>query len=175
MTRTLSAPTTTAVGLDVVSPGYLVEINFATPLRLSTRGTLTWNSLTWTTWDFDVRGLAADSSGSTQGGSLTLWNGDYTISALVLGEGVANRAVNVYQFYGESPALADPVHIFAGVVDDAQLEPTNATVTLRLVQTNARALFAPRHYITPDSGFSYLPAAGTVISWDGQQYHLAEE
>ena len=176
MTRSISGALTTAIGLDVVSPGYVVEIAFATPLRLSSRGTLVWSGNTWTTWDMRVQGLATEAQGSASGGSLVLGNADYTISALVLGEGVANRAVSVWKFYGDTtPAAGDPVKIFAGVADDAAIDPNNGTVTLKLVQTNAQALFAPRFYITPEMGFSFLPAPGSVIDWDGERYVLAEE
>ena len=175
MTRTISGPLTTAIGLDVVSPGYLIEILFGTPLRLSTRGTLSWNSLTWTTWDARVQGLGIEAGRSSGTGSLVLGNADYSISALVLGEGVANRAVHVWKFYGESPALADPVHVFSGIADDAQIDPTRGIVTIDLVQANARALFAPRFYVTPEMGFSHLPPVGTVINWNDERYVLEAE
>src|SRR5574343_79503 len=124
MSRTLTAALTTEIGRDVTSPGYLVELGFATPVRLSSRGTMTWYGNTWTTWDVRVRGLAVESNGSTASGSLTLWNGDYTISALVLGEGVANRAVSIWKFYGDSAlTTSDPVSVFVGVADDATIDP----------------------------------------------------
>lgn len=176
MTRTISAALTTAIGLDVVAPGYLVEIQFATPLRLSSRGTLSWSGNTWTAWDVRVQGLAADAGGSSASGSLLLGDADYTIAALALSEGVANRPVNVWKFYGDTaPATGDPVQVFAGVGDGVDLEPNRGMVTIRLVQTNARALFAPRFYITPEAGFTYLPAPGTVIDWDGERYVLESE
>jgi hypothetical protein len=175
MTRTISAALTTAIGLDVVAPGYLVEIAFGTPLRLSSRGTLSWSGSAWTAWDVRVQGLGISAGQSSGAGSLSIGNADYSVSALVLGEGIANRVVNVWAFYTESPATADPVHVFAGVADDAQIDPTRGVVTVSLVQTNARALFAPRLYITPESGFSHLPAPSTVIDWDGERYVLAEE
>lgn len=176
MTRTVTAALTTEIGKSVVSPGYLIEIGFASPLRLSTRATIAWSGNTWTTWDARVQGLSTEGSGSTSGGSLTLWNGDYTISALVLGEGVANRSVKCWKFYGDSAlTTSDPVQIFVGVVDDAEIDPTRGTVTLQLVQTNAAALFAPRFYVTPENGFNYLPAPGTVIDWDGERYVLDPE
>ena len=175
MTRTLSTALSTAVGLDVVSPGYLVEVAFASPLRVSSRGTLSWSGNSWTAWDVRVQGLSVEAGGATANGTLVLGNADYTISALVLSEGVANRAVNVWAFYGEAPATADPVQIFAGVADDVQIDPTRGVVTLQLVQANAAALFAPRFYITPESGFSHLPAPGTVIDWDGERYQIAAE
>ena len=176
MTRTITAALTTEVGRDVTAPGYFVEVAFATPLRLSSRGTMSWAGNTWTTWDVRVRGLATESGGSTSGGSIVLANGDYTISALVLGEGVANRAVKMWKFYGDSAlTTSDPVQIFSGVADDAEIDPTRATVTLQLVQANASALFSPRLYITPETGFSYVPASGTVIDWAGERYVLGSE
>jgi hypothetical protein len=176
VTRTVTAALTTEVGKDVTSPGYFVEVGFATPLRLSSRGTMSWSGNTWTTWDVRVRGLSTESGGSTAGGSIVLANGDYTISALVLNEGVANRAVKVWQYYGDSALTAsDPVQVFVGVADDATIDPTSGTVTLQLVQTNAAALFAPRFYVTPETGFSFLPAPGTVVDWDGERYVLGSE
>lgn len=176
MTRTLTAALTTEVTRDVTSPGYLIEIQFSTPLRLSTRGTMVWSGNTWTTWGAIVRGIATDSQGDESSASIMLWNGDYTLSALVLGEGIANRVVNIWKFYGDSAlTVTDPVHVFSGVADDASVNPTNGEVTINLVRVNAAAQFAPRFYITPDNGFSFLPAPGTVIDWDGERFILDPE
>jgi hypothetical protein len=166
---------TAAVGAAVTLPGYLVKIDFATPVRLSSRGDVSWTGWTWAAWDVRISGLGIDGAKSSQNGRLVLGNSDYTIGALVLSEGVAGRAVNIWKFYTETPALADPVLVFSGVADSATCEPNGGTVTLDLQQSGGITLYCPRTYINRASGHSFVPAAGTLVQWNGETYRLEPE
>ena len=175
MTRFLSPPTATGTSAPVTLPGYLVEIDFATPIYLSSRGNLTWNGQSWIAWDVRITGLGIDGAASSQNGNLTLGNTDYTIGALVLQQGAAGQVVKVWKFYGEAPAAADPVLVFAGVADAAAIDPDNGTVTMTLQQEGGITQFSPRTYITYASGFSHIPPSGTVIHWNGDTFTLTAE
>ena len=175
MARTLTGTVTTAVGAAVTRPGYLVQIDFTSPLRLSSRGDVSWNSLSWGAWDVRITGLAIDGAASAQDGSLVLGNTDYTVGALVLGEGIAGRAVNVWKIYGETPALTDPVLVFSGVADGAAINPDGGDVTIGLQQAGGVTLYCPRTYINRASGFSWIPADGTLIQWNGETFRLSRE
>lgn len=172
MTRALTSPTTAAVGADVTQPGYLVQIDFASPLRLSGRGAITWAGQSWAAWDVRIDGIGIDGAASAQNGSVTLGNADYTTGALVLGEGVSGRAVNIWKFYGEAPALGDPVLVFSGVGDDAIISPDGGVVRIGLQQSGGVTLFCPRTYITRESGRAFLPATGSIIQWNGETFRL---
>jgi hypothetical protein len=170
--RTLVGSTSSGVAAAVTLPGYFIQIAFATPLRISTRGTLTWNSLTWTAGDAQVVGLATDGGESTLEGSLLIGNTDLEIAYLVLDEGVAGRACSIWQFYGDSaPALGDPVKVFEGVCDGADILESGP-VRITLQQSGGTTLFCPRTYLTAADGFSFLPTPGQIVTWNSETVHL---
>lgn len=175
MSRPLSSALLAAIGGDGTEPGYFVEILFDTPLHLCSRGTIAWSGTTWTGWDMRVDGLDVDGAQSSQSGTLVLGNADLSIGALVLGEGVSERTINIWKFYGAAPDAADAVHVFAGVGDEAAIDPDAGVVQISLALAGGETLYAPRHYITPEQGFSILPAPGTVIPWGGENFVLRAE
>ncbi len=168
--RTLSSAINTATAGTVTTPGYLVEIDFGTVLRLSSRGDQSWNGYTWTGGRIGkISGLQWDGKGQ-QAGSIDLINSDLAMGALVLNEGVADRSVKIWKFYADSPATGDPVAVFDGVADAADIGPDK--VSLALLSQNGRTLSAPRRFIGPGIGFNHLAPAGTKITWGGQTYEL---
>jgi hypothetical protein len=169
--RTLSSPTSSAVTAPVTLPGYMLRIAFATPLRLSNRGALTWNSLDFIPGEFRVTELAFDSTGTALTIGVEIDNQDLAIGALILAEGLAGRAMTLWKFYGESPALADPVRLFQGIGDRATI-PENGPVRITGRQADN---FCPRVYMTPDAGFSRLPTPGQIITWNGETIRLTAE
>lgn len=172
MSRTLSSGAATEVARPVTLPGYLVSIAFSVPVRLSTRGDVTWDAMAWSAAHFVCNGLAIDGT-PEQDGSLVFTDTDGTIAALILSEGIQNRAVNVWKLYGETPADDDPVLIFSGVGDGYAMDYAEASVTIGLKQ--AETLYAPRQYINAASGFNWLPAPGTAITWGGETFALVRE
>lgn len=175
MSRTLTSALTTEIGKAVTLPAYFVEIVFATPVRLSSRGTIAWGGNSWTSWDIRIGGLGQDGGNSTQSGTLMLGNTDLTLSALVLVEGVADRAINIWKFYGDAPGASDPVQIFAGVGDDASIDADSGVVVINVRQQSGRTAYAPRLYCTKEQGFSYLPAEGAVVTWGGETIRLTKD
>lgn len=167
--RTLSANTQSEVSQPVTQPGYLVEIFFSVANRLSTRGDITWNGYTWVSSDVRITGLSWDGS-ADQKGTLQLGNTDNAFGSLVLNEGVADRAINIYQFYGAAPAAGDPVFVFSGVGDAAEIYPDKVSITL--TSAASKTLASPRNFITKANGFNHLPAAGVHIPWNGEMYRL---
>ena len=173
--RTLASTLLDALAQPVTQPGYLVEILFATPFRVSSRGNINWGGNSWGAFDFKVSGLGVDGSTSSQSGSLTFGNDDHLMSALVLNEGVAGRTIHVWKFSGEAPEDADPINIFSGIGDDVQGNPSQGELTINLTQEGAQTLFCPRRRITADQGFNFLPPAGTLIVWNTETYQLESD
>jgi hypothetical protein len=168
--RTLTTATATATASTVTTPAYLVEISFSTVLRLSTRGDQSWSGYTWTGGRLGkVSGLSWDGKG-TQTGSLDIINTDLAYSALVLNEGVADRPVKIWKFYGDNPGALDPVAVFDGVSDEADIGPDAVRITL--VSSKTTALYAPRRFIGPGIGLNHLRPAGSRDTWGGQTYIL---
>ena len=169
MSRSLSSPTSAAVGAVVTRPAYLIQINWSTVSRLTTGATLDWNGYTWSSEDVDLSGLQWGNEG-LKGATLRLGNNDQRYSALVLNEGVADVAVAVYAYDQAATATGDPVKVFSGVGGKVDLDDDRVTIALRA--TKSRALTCPRTRISPANGFNHLPPRGTVIMWGAQRYVL---
>lgn len=144
--------------MSVTTPAYFVQVDFTTTLRLSSRGDQVWNGYTWTGGR-----LGKVQAGST-GGQLELLNSDLLSGALVLNEGIADRAIRVWSFDGDNPLSA--VMIFAGVGDKAEIGADRVRITL--VTENRRTLYSPRRFVNSVTGFNHLLPAGTKVSWGGQ-------
>jgi hypothetical protein len=167
--RTLAPTLQTQVSATVTKPGYLVEIMFSTRCLFSSRGGLSWNGLYWSPRGLSVTGLANAGSGGASG-ELRLANADLVMSALVLGEGIAGRAIRIWQFYGDEPAAGDALLVFDGVGDEASV--ADDSVTIKLSPGTLRSLSAPRLRITAAAGFNHLTPPGTVILFGGGKITL---
>lgn len=170
--RTLTTAMQDGVDAAVTLPGFFIEILFSSPLRVSTRGEMDWNGSTWVELGAQVTGLSEDGTQSSQSASASFEDDDQTMSALVLGEGVAGRSVRIWKFYGDSPDAADPVQRFDGVCDTASGDPESGRVSISFVQPADKVLYSPRRRVTREQGFSVLPPKGTLIRWGGQQFKL---
>lgn len=163
--RTLSAPLLAELGLTVTRPGYLVQIDFSTPLYLSTLGDISWNGHTWTGADLKVSGLATSESGR-QAGRLTLGNAWADYGALVLNEGVADRAIAIYAVWA---GQIEPLLEFSGVGDAAEV---GDRVSISLAAQGSRSLYSPRRFINSSTGFNTLLPAGTKVTIGTQTFTL---
>lgn len=168
--KTVTAATAAEIALAITAPGYFVQIAFSTVARFCTRGAQTWNGHSWIAANCEVSGLANDGS-PAQSGALKIVDADDTYTALVLSEGTENRAIKVWSFFGTSPANADPVLEFDGVIDGHDYDSGSYELTLGVKQAEVR--FAPNKLINSTSGFSQLPPNGKVINWGGQDYILS--
>jgi hypothetical protein len=174
MSRSISAPTLAALAAQMTRPGYLIEIGWSTPARLSSRGDLNWNSLVWVGVGAQVQGLAWDGSGEIRGtvsvanGGTQTVPGAFTYNALTYG--VADVPIKVWIYDAAATATGDPVLVFDGVGDTAQVAPDR--VVFSLVSKRAQVLFSPRQYITAEAGFRIIPPTGKLIYWGGQKYAL---
>lgn len=176
MSRTLVGTTSSGVGAAVTAPGYFIEITWASSTgRYSTRGTLTWNSQTWTATDVRVSGLATDAGSPSIGGALRFGNADLAIGTLILSDGVAGRAIRIWAFYGDSnPGASDPVLLFDGIGDGAALDDVGSA-TIELAQSGGVTLYVPRLYMTQAAGFNWLPADGQIVEFNGERIRLTPE
>lgn len=172
--RTLSTPTTDAAIALVTQPGVLVEIGFDTPLRLSSRGDVAVLGNDWTAWSVRVSGLSFDPAKPASGGAVVLGDHDQSITALVLGEGVAGREVRVWRYFAEAIDADDPVMVFSGLAGAAS-GGADRSVSIALVARESTTRYSPRRYMTRETGFSAIPAAGKKLTFNGQLYELKPE
>lgn len=161
--RDLSIDIQAGVEKTVTTPGWLVEIVWSTILRLSSRGDQAWAGYSW------IGGRLGEVK-IGQSGSLDIINSDLAYSALVLNEGAADIGCRVWKFYADNPGDDDPVLMFDGVLDGADI--AGDKVRLALAQDNSRTLYSPRRFIGPGTGFNHLRPAGSRFTWGGQTITL---
>ena len=171
--RALTDATLAAAAVAVTQPLYLIEIGFTPPLRLSTRGDVTWNGLAWSGGEaIAVSSLDADGSGR-QSGTIQIGNLDDYVGTLVLAQGVADRPVKVWKADGTALDVAAPALVFDGVIQGADVDTTR--VSLSLAGSGTRSAFAPRRVIGAASGFNFLLPAGTKIKIGATTYTLERQ
>lgn len=164
MARVLSTNLQADVVKTITTPAYLVQIDFSTVLRLSTRNDQSWNSQVWSGGRLDKVQATDD------GGQIELMNGDLLAGALVLNEGVADRDITVWKFYGDNPDVGDVVQVFSGVGDTVEI--AHDRVRIRLALSSRRTLYSPRRFINATSGFNHLLPEGTKITWGNDVFTL---
>jgi hypothetical protein len=95
--RTLGSGLGAAIARTITEPRFFLEIGFATPVRLTTDVTQSWNSQTWTEAQFSVNGIRWDGSISQQV-SIDIYDPLNAIAALALNEKLTNRDVKLWIF-----------------------------------------------------------------------------
>lgn len=167
--RDLSERLQSEIAQVVTRPVYLVELSFSVPLYLSTGGLVAWNGQDWLPSGATVESLHELPGGSITG-RLTLANSDRAMGALVLGEGVRDRACRVWQIYGGAPYdSGDAVLRFDGAMD--AVEEIGDRVVIALVSAGMSLAWAPRLFWAPPM-CNHLPPPGTVLLWNGEKYEL---
>ena len=101
--------------------------------------------------------------------SRSIGNADRVMGALVLGEGVAERAIDIWAVWS---GVVEPIHLFSGVGDEAQVAER---VDIALVGEHQRTAFLPRRFINAASGFRTLLPAGTVVRIGQQTIRLERQ
>ena len=173
--RSPSTPLSDALSAPVTLPGYFTEILLPTSFswRTSSRGYLPWNGNFWAGASFTLSGIDVSSSSSDQKGSITFTDNDNSVASLILNEGIAGASVTIWKFYTDAPADNDPIIIFYGVCDD--VSASGNTITINLFKEESSTLYCPRQRVSVETGFTALPASGTLIKWNGETYTLQGE
>lgn len=167
MSRPVSGPTAAELEKPSTEPGYLIEIGLpGGTLRHCSRGTVPWAGFVWISMSVRVEGI----EGGGQRGALSYFDHDAAMRTAVLNSGINDRPVKIWKFYGAALASGDPVQIFAGVGDGAQMQ--QGRVSIGLARSGSRTLVTPRLRIGPGIGFNHLPPDGTIVNWAGRTLRL---
>ena len=146
--RPLSSVNRTGIAQTLTRPVYLVEFGFATPLRLSSRNTITYGGNS-----FSAAAVTVDLSGLT----VRILNASlaYTATFKDGGDGVA---VKIWALYGDAaPALNDADVVFSGEMGAVGL---GETIAVRLREAAPKQI--PRLTVAPPI-FKHLPPDGLEI------------
>lgn len=158
MARTLSTNNQGEVGNTVVDELFLVEIGFTTPVRISSRQNITYNSQTFT----GVNDFSMSISTDGMSGRVSFFDESFAVTPDLISEGTGGISVTVRAVYGRGTtfAAADADTYFVGELGRCTLQ--NDKLTLLLVPPAAK--FLPAVLIDDENGFSHLPPEGTKIS-----------
>lgn len=165
MSREITEDRAEASGRVVTRPGYLVEIGFESPVRLSNIGDVTWGGHAWLgSRALSVRGLSAT------GGTITVSNLDDTLGALVLNDGISDRPIKVWSADAEALGEDDPVLEFNGVGNSAQVTTREVQISLTLHRVASN--WSPRRFIGPGIGLNTMIPSGTVIKIGNDKFTI---
>lgn len=156
MARTLSGENQTGIVQSTTRELWLMEIGFSTPLRLSSRGTVTYNSNSYV----GVSGLDVTLALDALSGVVRFRDTDQTYSQIAYSEGLVGQSVQLGVYYGEDAALglADLDVMFVGETGGGSVRAGQLQIDLQ----QAQDIYTPRNYITA-ADFSHLPPDGTKI------------
>ena len=145
----------------VTAPGYLIDIGFETPVRLSNRGTIDWDGKLWNASNISIAGINFDSA-PNQKCTIKLADVDSSMTALLLNNDIADRPVVIYQYDGDVQDSA--MMMIFGVGAEASGDAKN-NVTISVENMSSRTVYLPRIRISKEFGFSIVPPNGTVLSF----------
>ena len=169
MARTLPSNTDTATQAAITTPIYLVRLNLQSgDVRYSTRGDISYNGYTWLGNGVRIENLSPTKSGGVSG-SISIPNTDLAWSAIVLGNDIRGRDVDIRMVYSDTPSNNDAVMVFSGVMDAVPVIDTR--VVINVISEGIGTAFSPRLFCAPPL-CNHMPAAGTVIEWSGERYVL---
>jgi hypothetical protein len=152
-----------AVSRPITRPAYLVEIDWDTfSTRLCTYGSVEWNGNTWAGGGITVNGFDDTNKPS----SFTLVDPDAAYRTLVLSVGIRDRLIQVWKCDVSALATPDPVALFYGYADKADI--ANGKVTITVGWTNSNRARTPRERIGPAIGVNFVAPPGFTIHWGDQ-------
>lgn len=114
--RTLTPAQLAAIALPITRPLYVARLQLTATYYLSSRGDVDFEPypapvLGWEGGILDGVEIGENSA------RITLRNDDNWASALVLGEAVQDKPIDIWQLYGDSSPFVDGVLLFRGVMD----------------------------------------------------------
>ena len=165
--RTLTTALNNALAAPVQRPAVLVQIAFASTLRMTSNATLSWNGSTWTSTPVSVDGLVVEALRVS--GAIVVDNRDGVIGGLILGEGVQDRPISIWGYDAAATATADVVWLASCVGASAQVSATEARIALR---HPCEFTSGPRTFVNAAAGFTNLLPAGAVLRINGIDMRL---
>jgi hypothetical protein len=181
MARDISVSLLADLTAAVTAPGYLLQIDFTSPLRACTRTTLTFQGASFVERGFTVQGLmpSVDSSEAVDG-TLTMHDPDAAVEQLVLSEGIEEKRIRVWAYsgdvsYSSQLDLLNPVLLYDGYGSEAQIDPARATVTITLQAARSLMSVSPRVRMTKETGFTHLPVSGQEYEFGGEKWRAESD
>lgn len=156
--RTFSANTESEITKAITRPLYLIEIGFSTPLRLSSRGAVSYDGDSYDAARIEL---------SLRSSRLRIFNAGLLYSAQFISEKTAGVTCKIWQLYGEAPFSAGD----ADLVFDGELGRAGVGEWVDVDLLEQPVIFAPRLYATAPT-FNHIPPDGFEIATPYGVYKL---
>lgn len=157
MSFTLPTKIANGVAVDTTQPIYFIEIDFPTPLRLSSRETLTIDGDVFTAANLQVDTLRG----------FKLFNENDNYSPIFLGNSTTGVGCKVWQSYGEGPFAVDDLKIMLdGELGSGKVGPFIDFNLKRFPSTKTPRIFIgppTMNHLPPDGAEFATPTGVTVI------------
>ena len=155
--QTLHNDFITEASKGVTRPTFLLQLDYPSPSYLSSAGTLTVLSQTWTRTAMQIKSITEDRL------SIDIDNTDLAQSALILNNTIDGLPVTLYVAYSDAPTDDEVITIWTGNITGAP------AINLQSVTYEASGMdegnsFMPRYRMTPPY-FNHMPAAGSTLVW----------
>ncbi|MDR0250697.1 MAG: hypothetical protein LBI35_05245 [Burkholderiales bacterium] len=139
------------------APGYLLQIDFPSPLRCSTRGNVMFDGHVWVSMSMKIEGITFNSAGA-QKGTLTFFDSDSSIAGLLQNHGIADRKITVLYF--DAGAVEHPVCVFTGTGN--KVSGCKGNIVIAFANMTGRTSCLPRRFIAPEYGFNHITPDGAI-------------
>jgi len=161
--RNTSANNDTGIVLAVTQPMWLLEMFYATPIRICSRETTVYDGNSYTgTPGFEVNWQQVNPE-------IRLFNSGLTVSAVMISEGMQGILANLYLVYGVGPFNAADADLWtSGQMGGGEIGKEFLDFSLIEVEPH----MSPNIRATDDIGFHHLPVDGTEFLTDAGNYIL---
>lgn len=167
MSRTVSASTGSKLDAAAYEPGWLIDIQTATPIRFSTRETLTWNGLVFIAAAVEVRDVVDDSSSAR----LVFRDATLAVQTLVRTTNLVGRRISLARFYAGALDVLDPIWFFSGHIAQVR-EDAPPLVSMGLSRGALSRGKTPARRIGRPTGFTVMAPEGKVITFRNSRFRL---
>lgn len=160
--RELSIDLSAALGAAVQRPALLVEIGYSPVVRLTTHSAMTWDSRSWVVGPVSVEGLRVGPF--SVAGTIVIGNADGVAGAMLLAQGINDRAIRIYGYDAAATGEPDVVWLADASGSAGQVNSRDVRIQLR---HRADGGYSPRARVGASTGVYQLLAAGTVLRING--------
>lgn len=171
--RALSGALVSRLIATATAPGYLIEIGFSTVQRWSTRGSITWNALSWASMGFQLS-YQPNSKGAV-GDRLTLQinNHDNVIGGILFSAPFSGITCKAYFFDGDAPAINEVSQIFEGYGDVFNVTPGGSS--LQFAGKGNDIVRLPYLRVARNAVRAEITPPGTAINWNGERFEITNK
>ncbi len=156
--RTFSSKTESEITNTVTRPVYIIELGYAQPVRICSRGAMVYGGFSYSEGILNV---------DLKNKKLQIYNENLVYSSVFTSQLTSGISCKIWQLYGDAPfTTGDADQVFDGELGGAVI---GEWISLNLLPH--AVIYAPRLYATAPT-FNHIPPSGLEISTPYGLYKL---